>query len=284
MKNTKKGLQMNELVQENQQLTTGTTQVEISRAVQEVQAAVLVAQKMPRDEIRARKRILDAAKRPTLAENASYCYPRGGQTVTGPSIRAAETLAKYWGNISYGTKELNQDLANHTSEMLAYAWDLETNTRVEKVFQVQHKRDKRSGSVMLSDSRDIYELTANQGARRVRACILGVLPSDIVEDFIKECDKTLEGSNDVPLKDRVRAMIESFEKLGVTQDMIEQRLGCKADVIIPKQLADLRKVYTSIKDNFGKIGDYFKTNDVKEPEAAENVLELKGEVNETNKK
>lgn len=275
---------MNELVHENQQLPTGTTQVEISRAVQEVQAAVLVAQKMPRDEIRARKRILDAAKRPTLAENASYCYPRGGQTVTGPSVRAAETLAKYWGNISYGTKELNQDLANHTSEMLAYAWDLETNTRVEKVFQVQHKRDKRSGSVMLSDSRDIYELTANQGARRVRACILGVLPSDIVEDFIKECDKTLEGSNDVPLKDRVRAMIESFEKLGVTQDMIEQRLGCKADVIIPKQLADLRKVYTSIKDNFGKIGDYFKTSENKEPEAAENVLELKGEVNETNKK
>jgi hypothetical protein len=275
---------MNELVQDTHQLPTNTTQVEISRAVQEVQAAVLVAQKMPRDEIRARKRILDAAKRPTLAENASYCYPRGGQTVTGPSIRAAETLAKYWGNISYGTKELNQDLANHTSEMLAYAWDLETNTRVEKVFQVQHKRDKRSGSVMLSDSRDIYELTANQGARRVRACILGVLPSDIVEDFIKECDKTLEGSNDVPLKDRVRAMIESFEKLGVTQDMIEQRLGCKADVIIPKQLADLRKVYTSIKDNFGKIGDYFKTAENKEPEAAENVLELKGKVNETNKK
>jgi hypothetical protein len=275
---------MNELVQDTHQLPTNTTQVEISRAVQEVQAAVLVAQKMPRDEIRARKRILDAAKRQTLAENASYCYPRGGQTVTGPSIRAAETLAKYWGNISYGTKELNQDLANHTSEMLAYAWDLETNTRVEKVFQVQHKRDKRSGSVMLSDSRDIYELTANQGARRVRACILGVLPSDIVEDFIKECDKTLEGSNDVPLKDRVRAMIESFEKLGVTQDMIEQRLGCKADVIIPKQLADLRKVYTSIKDNFGKIGDYFKTAENKEPEAAENVLELKGEVNETNKK
>lgn len=275
---------MNEIVQDTHPLPTNTTQVEISRAVQEVQAAVLVAQKMPRDEIRARKRILDAAKRQTLAENASYCYPRGGQTVTGPSIRAAETLAKYWGNISYGTKELNQDLANHTSEMLAYAWDLETNTRVEKVFQVQHKRDKRSGSVMLSDSRDIYELTANQGARRVRACILGVLPSDIVEDFIKECDKTLEGSNDVPLKDRVRAMIESFEKLGVTQDMIEQRLGCKADVIIPKQLADLRKVYTSIKDNFGKIGDYFKTTENKEPEAAENVLELKGEVNETNKK
>lgn len=275
---------MNELVQDTHQLPTNTTQVEISRAVQEVQAAVLVAQKMPRDEIRARKRILDAAKRQTLAENASYCYPRGGQTVTGPSIRAAETLAKYWGNISYGTKELNQDLANHTSEMLAYAWDLETNTRVEKVFQVQHKRDKRSGSVMLSDSRDIYELTANQGARRVRACILGVLPSDIVEDFIKECDKTLEGSNDVPLKDRVRAMIESFEKLGVTQDMIEQRLGCKADVIIPKQLADLRKVYTSIKDNFGKIGDYFKTAENKEPEAAENVLELKGDVNETKKK
>lgn len=259
-----------------------TTQIEISRAVQEVQAAVLVAQKMPRDEVRAVKRIMDAAKRKTLAECASYCYPRGNQTVSGPSIRAAETLAKYWGNISYGTKELSQDNINHVSEMLAYAWDLETNTRVEKIFQVPHKRDKKSGGVTLTEGRDIYEITANMGARRVRACILGVLPSDIVEDFLAECDKTLAGDNDIPLKDRVRKMIKAFEDLGVTQDMIEKRVGCRADAIIEKQLVDLRKIYTSIKDNFGKINDYFDVKEDKEPEKAENVLKLEV-TNEINK-
>lgn len=277
---------MNSLVEQNSQnlVQSSTTTVEISRAVQEVQAAVLVAQKMPRDEIKARKKILDAAKRPKLAENASYCFPRGGQTVTGPSIRAAETLAKYWGNIAYGTKELSQNLTNHTSEMLAYAWDLETNTRVEKVFQVVHKRDTKKGSYNLTDSRDIYELTANLGARRVRACILGVLPNDIVDEFLEECNKTLEGNNDKPFADRVRIMIEAFEQLGVTQDLIEKRLGCKADAFIPKQLVELRKIYVSLKDNFGKIEEYFDVKKEKVIEKAENVLELKGEVNEIDKK
>lgn len=270
---------MNSLIEQNSQnlVQSSTTTVEISRAVQEVQAAVLVAQKMPRDEIRARKKIIDAAKRPKLAENASYCFPRGGQTVTGPSIRAAETLAKYWGNIAYGTKELNQDLTNHTSEMLAYAWDLETNTRVEKVFQVVHKRDTKKGSYNLTDSRDIYELTANLGARRLRACILGVLPSDIVDEFLEECNETLEGNNDKPFADRVRIMIEAFEQLGVTQDLIEKRLGCKANAFIPKQLVELRKIYVSIKDNFGKIEEYFDVKKEKVIEKAENVLELKNE-------
>lgn len=275
MKKDRKAINMNELTQQTN--STNSTQIEISRAVQEVQAAVLVAQKMPRDEIRATKRIMEAAKRKSLAEQASYCYPRGKQTVSGPSIRAAETLAKYWGNISYGTKEISQDLKNHTSEMLAYAWDLETNTRVEKVFQVTHKRDTKTGGYNLTDSRDIYELTANMGARRVRACILGVLPSDIVEDFIKECDKTLAGDNDIPFKERLQSMITAFEAIGVNQDMIEKRLGCKADAIIPKQLVDLKKIYTSIKDNFGKIDDYFDTKKNKTIENAENVLELTNE-------
>lgn len=269
---------MNSLVEQNSQnLVQSSTKVEMSRGIQEVQAQVLVAQTRPRDEIIARKKILDAAKRPKLAENASYCYVRGGQTVTGPSIRAAEVLAKYWGNIAYGTKELSQDLTNHTSEMLAYAWDIETNTRVEKVFQVVHKRETKKGSYNLTDSRDIYELTANLGARRVRACILSVLPNDIVDEFLDECNKTLEGNNDKPFADRVRIMIEAFEQLGVTKDLIEKRLGCKADAFIPKQLVELRKIYVSIKDNFGKVEEYFDVKKEKVIEKAENVLELKDE-------
>jgi hypothetical protein len=44
-----------------------------------------------------------------MAETAFYSYPRGGQTVSGASIRFAEELARCWGNIEYGIKELSRD-------------------------------------------------------------------------------------------------------------------------------------------------------------------------------
>lgn len=261
---------------ENTAVENSQTQVEISRAVQEVQAAVLVAQKMPRNEIKAYEKIMQAARRETLAKQSTYAYPRGGQIVKGASIRTAETLAKYWGNISFGIKELSQDNRNHTSEVMAYAWDLETNVREEKVFQVTHTRVARGNKTILTDPRDIYEKVANDGARRLRACILGVLPSDIVEDFLSECEKTILGDNNEPLIDKIRRMIKAFEALGVTQDMIEKRVGCKAEAMIPKQLLDLGAIYKSITDNFKTVADFFE-KDKKETVEAENVLELKQE-------
>lgn len=242
----------------NYQLENVQSEVEKQRVMQEVQALVLVAQKAPRNEIRAIQKIMDSAKRKTLASQAVYAYPRGGQIVKGASIRTAETLAKYWGNINFGVKELSQDNRNHFSEVMAFAWDLETNVRVEKVFKVPHQRDTKNGKKILTDSRDIYELVANQGARRLRACILEVLPSDIVEDFLEECEKTLEGDNSKPFKERVRDMVKAFEAIGVSQDMIEKRIGCKLDVIIIKQLTDLGAVYNSIKNNFKRIEDFFE--------------------------
>ena len=260
------------------------TQIEISRAIQEVQGAILVAQKCPRDEVRAYKKIIDSAKRKSLAESAVYAYPRGGQIIKGPSIRSAETIAKYWGNLDYGIKELSQDNKNHVSEVMAYAWDLETNTRQCKVFKVSHTRIAKGIIKTLTDPRDIYELVANQGARRLRACILGIMPSDIVEDFINECEKTLAGDNSKPLKERIKEMVKAFEALGVSQDMIEKRIGCRADSFIEKQLVDLRAIYKSIKDNFQTIDNFFETNTHKEITKGENVLELETQViNEVDK-
>lgn len=234
-------------------------EVEKTRVMQETQALVVVAHKQPRDEIKAYKKIMDSAKRKSLAEQATYAYPRGNQIVKGASIRAAETIAKYWGNIDFGIKELSQDNINHVSEVMAFAWDLETNVRQQKVFKVPHIRNTKKGNSILNDARDIYELVANMGARRLRSCLLGVIPVDIVEDFLIECDKTLAGDNSKPLKERVQAMIEAFEEFGVTQEMIEKRLGCKSSGFIEKHLVDLRAIYKSLKDNFSKVEDFFET-------------------------
>lgn len=250
-------------------------EVEKTRALQEVQAAIFMARQFPRDEFRAQKRIMEAAKRLSLAEKAIYCYPRGGQQIKGPSIRTAETIAKYWGNLSYGIKELSQSTSEHSSEMMAFCWDMESNVRVERIFKVPHIRDTKQGAKLLTDARDIYEKTANDGARRLRAAILEVLPADIVEDFIKACEKTIEGSSDMPLKDRLSKMLEKFEELGVTKDMIEQRIGTKVDNFIPKNLVDLGSIYNSIKNNFAPIDQYFEMPNAAEKQAQDTTKAIK---------
>lgn len=244
-------------------------EIEKTRALQEVQGAIFMARQFPRNEVQAQRKILESAKRLNLAEKATYCFPRGGQQIKGPSVRAAENIAKIWGNISYGIKELSQNIAEHSSEVLAYAWDLETNVRAERIFKVPHTRyTKNGGNHILTDPRDIYERIANDGARRKRAVLLEILPDDVVEDFLNECEKTLIGSNTKPLKERISDMLKVFEELGVTQEMIEKRIGTKCDNFIPKNIVDLGSIYNSIKNNFAPIEQYFEM-----PSPAEKQLE-----------
>jgi hypothetical protein len=230
------------------------TEIASSRAEHEVQAAFVIAKKFPRNENEAYAKIINACKRPTLAEQAMYAYPKGGTLVNGPSIRLAEALAQNWGNIQFGIKEVSQ--ANGISTVEAFAIDLETNSRKEVTFYVKHERHTKKGVTKLTDPRDIYELIANQGARRLRACILAILPGDVVESSVDQCKKTLE-SSDVPIADQVRKMVLAFDELGVKVEHLEKRLGHKLDAVIPTEIVTLKTVYKSIKDGFAHREDFF---------------------------
>lgn len=250
-----------------------TTQTEmlVSRQAQEVQAAMVIAKRFPRDEVESYNRILRACQRKSLAEQSMYEYPRGGTKVTGPSIRLAEAMAQNWGNLDYGIIELEQK--NGESQVMAYAWDLETNTRQTKIFSVPHIRSTKKGNIPLTDPRDIYELVANQGARRVRACILGVIPGDVVDSAVDECQKTLMNGNTEPLIDRVRKGIKLFEdKFAVSQQMIEKYIGCKSEAFSENDMLRLNNIYRSLRDGMSKREDYF---DLK-PDTSEAVNPFEG--------
>ena len=233
----------------------GTIQVASTRAAQEVQAAMVIAKKCPRDTVLAQKRILNACTRKKLAEGALYAYPRGGQTVTGPSIRLAEVLAQAWGNLQFGITELEQ--RNGESTIMAFCWDLETNVQQTKTFQVKHERKAKGVITRLTDPRDIYELTANQGARRLRACILGVIPGDIIEDAVEQCEKTMQSSEKEPLIDRIKKMGAAFMEMGVNTAMLEKRLGHKLDVCSETEMVTMRKIYLSLKDGMSTKDQWF---------------------------
>jgi hypothetical protein len=229
-------------------------QTDQSRAVAEVQAAMMVARMNPRDPVAAVDRILNACARPSLAEAAIYQYSRGGADVAGPSIRLAEAIAQQWGNIKTSVRELEQSPG--MSVVQAIAWDLETGYQCDKVFHVPHVRHTKAGTKRLEDPRDIYELVANQAARRLRACILAVIPGDVTEAAVKQCEVTMHTSADTS-PETVAKMMAAFAGYSVTKEQIETRIQRRLDAIQPAQLVSLKKIYASLRDGMSSPGDWF---------------------------
>lgn len=223
------------------------TTIEQSRAIAEVQAAVVVAQSHPRDKVKALNEALESCRTKEVAENAFFKFPRAGGSVSGETIHLARELARCWGNIDYKIAELSRDDEGGSSEMMAIAWDLETNARSSLVFQVPHLRDKRGGPERLTDVRDIYENNANMGARRLRECIFAILPKYLVQAASDECRRTLEtGNAEVPLSKRVAEALTAFAKLGIDRSRIEGKLGSTSK-FTAVDLANLEISYRSIK-------------------------------------
>jgi hypothetical protein len=252
-------------------INQGTVLIEQSRAIAEAQGKLVIAKRFPRDEVQAYNRVAQACQRKGIAEKAFYSYNRGGGTVSGPTIRFAEELARCWGNIDYGIKELSQD--DGKSEMQAYAWDLETNAQSVQNFTNPHIREVGGKAKVLTSQRDIYEINANMGARRLRSRILAILPTDLVDMAIAECKKTLAGNNDEPLIDRVKKMVVAFGKIGVTQEQIETRLKRKVDTMTVDDFTDYIGIYNAIKQGESKIADWFEAEKV----ASDLTDALKGE-------
>lgn len=240
-----------------------SVETESSRAIAEVQAAMVIAQRFPREQQKAMDRILTACTRPALAEKAMYSFARGGTEITGPSIRLAEAIAQQWGNMKFGIRELEQragvGMKPGESTVEAFAWDVETNTLSTKTFQVPHVRHTRNGQTKLTDPRDIYELVANNGARRLRACILAVIPGDVTENAVRQCQTTLTTKIKVT-PELIKSLVEKFATIGVTKKAIEARIQRNIDAITPALVVNLGSIFNSINDGMSAAVDWFEVD------------------------
>ena len=226
------------------------TAVEQSRAVAEVQAAIIVAQQCPRDMNRAWAEMKAACDRLSLAERAFYAVNNRGR---GPSVHLARELARIWGNLDYGVRELHRDDERGESEVLAHAWDQQTNTRSTRSLIVPHLRmrkvDGKQTRERLFDLGDVYLNNQNIGARAVRECLFSVMPADFVTEAQDRCRATIERGDGKPLPERIADMITAFAGIGVTVGRIETRLERKRGQWNAADVADLSVVYSSIKRN-----------------------------------
>lgn len=250
-----------------EKINQGTVAIEASRAVAEAQGKLLIAKKFPRNETEAFAKAIQSCQRPGLASKAFYSFPRGKETVTGVTIRFAEELARCYGNLDYGIKELSN--SDGQSEMQAYCWDLETNTMSLQNFTNKHIRESKYGNTELKSQRDIYELNANMGARRLRSRILAILPPDLVEECIQECRRTLAGDNSTPIIDRINKMVVAFQKIGVSKEQLEKRLNHTVESVTEEELVELTGIYNGIRTKETKVSEWFE-----QPKTANKLTEV----------
>lgn len=232
--------------------------IEAHKAQIEMMMQFRVAKEFPRDMKMVGDKAIAEAQRPALAELAEYSYSRGGTEISGASIRLLESLARCMGNIRSGWEVLEANAEK--SSIRAYAVDMENNTVAEVKFSVKHWRALRNNKgYALTDERDIYELCANQAQRRVRACLEKLMPRELIDVALAQCDKTAEASVDTT-PEGLQKLLAAFNRIGVNKAMIEAKFqGRKLEGLKPRQLLALRKNWTAINDGMAKIGDFFDT-------------------------
>lgn len=245
---------MNELMGRNQ---GQMAQYQESKELSEIKGKMFLARQFPRDPNYALQAALQECERKELAEQAMYEFTRGDSKVRGPSIRLVEVLARHWSNITCGVDEIESKDGETTIK--AYAWDLETNVSDSKTFTVKHIRTTRRGSYKLTDERDIYEMVANKGARRKRACLLAVLPGWYVDAAVDACEKTLTKSltDGQTLEEVIEKLVAAFSEFGISPGQIESKMGKEIANLSKNDVVKLRHLYSAIKDGFVKPNDAF---------------------------
>lgn len=227
----------------------------VAGALATVQAEIMRAEQRPRDFEETLKNLEGACSRMSLAKSAVYAYARGGSTVSGPSIRLAEAIAVAYKNISYGYDIIQRE--EKSTLCKAYAWDLENNIRVERNFIAEHTREAKGKTYPLTSDRDIYEKVASEASRRVRACILEVIPGDITDYAVDLCHRTVE--NNVKITPEViDTLLSSFSKFGVSKKQLEAFIQRNINTISSNNYLRLKDIYASLRDGIATPDDFFK--------------------------
>jgi hypothetical protein len=246
--------------EKKEDVKTHAIAVDTSRAVREVEAALIVAASRPRNEQKAYESIMTSCSRPSLAEKGLFSFDRGGEAIEGETIKLAECMARAYGNLDFGWREVERFPGKSSVE--AYCWDLQTNTKERITFDVAHFRDTKRGPKALTNERDIYEHIANHASRRVRKCIISLLPADIVEEAKRKCRETMVkhigAASGTSKMDYAKKITDSFAELGVTHDMLRKYLGIEKVIAAnEQQLAKLRGMYVALKEGHTSIKDLF---------------------------
>lgn len=217
----------------------------VEKEAKQMEIAMVTAKRFPRDITAVESKIAYNCSRERLAMAAEYSFPRGGETISGASVRLLEVIAQCYGNVEFGVSEIQR--YDGYSEGEAFAWDFENNIRVARKFTVPHFRDTKQGKKRVTDDRDIREVVFNYGSRNMRACLERVIPRDLVDYALERCRETLNAGGK-GLADRIQNCKEAFKEFEIDAILLERIIGEKCANWNNGHLRMAIKYYTALKD------------------------------------
>lgn len=235
-----------------------------AKAKAETEARYVIALQRPRNIDQARIDILASCRRPKFAEGALYRKPvGGGKFVEGLSIRFAEEALKSMTNISTEAMVVWEDDLKRNIRVTVT--DLQSNTTYSDdiiISKTVERRQLKEGQEKLGERINSYgdkvflvAATEDDMANKVNAAKskvirnsgLRLVPQDILEEAEEQIIKTLESGGKDPRAES-KKLCDAFAAIGVKPQDIERYLGHSLDSVSPKELSDLRGIYTAIKD------------------------------------
>lgn len=180
------------------------------------------------------------------AASCRYVLPRGGKSLSGPSVHLARILAQQYGNIRVDAKIKQITDKQIISE--AVAFDLETNYAVK--VEVRRSIINRDGNRFNDDMITVTGNAAN--AISFRNAVLNVIPKGLSDICYNTSIRQITGdltSDDKLIAARNKAF-EYFKTMyNVTEDQILKAINCKSiGMVKEEQIADLRGIIQSLKD------------------------------------
>jgi len=229
----------------------------------EVQAAVIQAERSPRDWDTVREKILRECKRTSFAKAARYNKPVG-KGVQGFSIRFAEACISAAKHIHTTTRTIWED--DEQRKILVKVWDAQEGVSyadevtIEKTIErrtipdgadVVRTRKNKSGDllyILRATEDDLLNKVNAAKSKSIRNSGLRLVPGWLVEEAFQEIKLTLK-TNDEKNPDAAKQEIfDAFGELGVQVADLKKFIGHDAQVLTPKELQTLRGLYMEIRE------------------------------------
>lgn len=187
----------------------------------EIDQQIATARSFPRKVPSVVREITSMA---TLSEGAAaemnYSLPRGGKSLTGPTIRMAELIVSSWGNCRVGARVVHVDRVEKYLEAEGVFHDLQSNASTTA--RVRRKISNRDGILFNDDMITVAGNAACSIAKR-NAVLAGVPKAAWMPGY-EAAMKVIKGDA-VTLSERRGKALTMLGAFGVTPDMIFGALG-----------------------------------------------------------
>ena len=250
-----------------------------------VQARYVMAERHPRDIEDFRTALMKECRRHGFAEAAEYERSVGwGKDKTtgawvenfarGPTIRFIEGALRSFRNVypevTTTFDDENMRIVRVTvtdlEANLSYASEIQMPKRVER----RGKKNKATGNMEPPEGREVLgQRTTTEGrtnyivratddemliranaliSKTIRTLAQRLLPADIVEECMMQAKQTLAAKDAADPDAAKRAIIDSFDGIGVSAGDLRDYLGHELERLQPAEMQSLRRVFSAMRE------------------------------------